>query len=213
MVSVAQEKMSKSLGNFLTVQEAAGRVGGEAVRLFTLGTHYRSPLDFTDERLEDAAKGLARIYETLARADDAVGQTVADADPGVEKQFIEAMDDDLNTARAIGIVFETVRAINRELDAARTVTRVAALRHAVADIAGVLGIAGQPPADYLSRKRDEHLETSALSPAQIEALIAERAEARAQRNFKRADEIRQELKAKGILLEDAPAGTTWRVER
>ncbi len=213
MVSVAHEKMSKSLGNFLTVQEASQRVGGEALRLFTLGTHYRSPLDFTEERLEESARALRRIYETLARADDAVGQTIADPDKEVERQFIEAMDDDLNTARAIGIVFETVRAMNRELDAARSVKAVAPLRRAVADIAGVLGVAAERPADYLARRRDAHLEEASLSAEEIEHLIAERAAARKARNFHRADEIRDQLKARGVALEDSPTGTTWTLER
>src|SRR5512143_1429157 len=111
MVNIGQEKMSKSLGNFMTVQEAAARVGGEAVRLFVIGTHYRSPLDFSPERLDESGRALGRLYETLARADAATGPAgdVA-ADAAVLDQFRTAMDDDLNTARAIGVVFETVRA-------------------------------------------------------------------------------------------------------
>src|SRR6185436_2876723 len=105
MVSVGHEKMSKSLGNFLTVQEGAARVGGEALRLFTLGTHYRSPLDFTDERLEEAGRGLTRIYETLARADELSGGVEVAPDAQVVQEFREAMDDDLNTARSIGIIY------------------------------------------------------------------------------------------------------------
>jgi cysteinyl-tRNA synthetase len=213
MVSVGAEKMSKSLGNFMTVREGATRVGGEALRFFVLRTHYRSPLDFTPERLDEAAQGLGRIYETLARADAAIGSRRADADAEVRRQFVEAMDDDLNVARAIGIAFETVRAINRELDAGGDLNQIAAWRSALAEISSVLGVGGARPADYLARERHEHLETAALSAAQIEHLIAERNDARKQRNFKRADEIRSELKAQGVVLEDSPTGTVWKVER
>jgi cysteinyl-tRNA synthetase len=215
MVSVGQEKMSKSLGNFLTVQEASQRVGGEGLRFYTLGTHYRSPLEFTPERLDDAARGLGRIYETLARADAASSApaSAVEADAEVMRQFREAMDDDLNTARVIGILFETVRAINRELDAKGDVAKVVAMRRAIADAGEVLGVCRLDPAEYLAREKRDHLADSELSAAQIEDLIADRAAARKSRDFKRADQIRDELKAKGVLLDDSPAGTTWRVER
>ena len=213
MVSVGQEKMSKSLGNFLTVQEGAARVGGEALRLFTLGTHYRSPLEHSDERLEEAGRGLVRIYETLARADEATGAWKAESDAEVVLQFRQAMDDDLNTARVIGIIYETVRAINRELDQRGSLEQVAAWRRALGEIGSVIGIMRVRPSEYLARRRDEHLEEAALTAAQIEALIAERQAARKSKDFKRADEIRQELKAKGVVLEDSAGVTSWRVER
>jgi cysteinyl-tRNA synthetase len=212
MVSIGQEKMSKSLGNFMTVHEGAARVGGEALRFFVLRTHYRSPLEFSPHRLDEAAQGLGRIYETLRRADEAITSPV-DADAEVRRQFVEAMDDDLNVARAIGITFETVRAINRELDAGRDLRQVAAWRAAIADIGDVLGVAGSPPAEYLARERREHLAVAEISVAEIEQLIAARNDARKQRNFQRADEIRAELKAKGVVLEDTASGTAWRVER
>jgi len=213
MVTIGQEKMSKSLGNFMTVQEAASRVGGEAVRLFVVSTHYRSPLDFFPERLDESGRALTRLYETLARADAAVGtNAVAPPDAATLDEFRAAMDDDLNTARALGAVFDAVRAINRLLDDGQTAA-VAPLRRAVTEIAGVLGIGGQEPQSVLERAKRVHLADVALEPAEIERRIAARNAARAARDFKQADVIRAELKEKGIVLEDTSTGTVWKVER
>jgi cysteinyl-tRNA synthetase len=211
MVTIDREKMSKSLGNFMTVQEAVRRVGGEAVRLFVLGTHYRSPLDFTPDRLEESSKALTRLYETLARADEKLDSSAVAPAPAVVSEFEAAMDDDLNTSRALGVIFEAVRTINRLLDEGSA--EAAAWRRAVADVGAVLGIGDRDPREILFRAKSDHLAEAEIDPAQIERLIEERNAARGAKDFKRADAIRNELKAKAIILEDGPSGTTWKVEK
>jgi cysteinyl-tRNA synthetase len=212
MVTVAHEKMSKSLGNFMTVQQAAERVSGEALRLFVLGTHYRSPLDFTAERLDEAQRALDRLYETLARADEALAGRTAPPAPTALEEFRAGMDDDFNTARGLAALFDGVRALNRHLDAGE-LDAAGALRSALTRMADVLGVGAQDPERVLERAKHAHLAESALAPAEIERLIGERAAARKAKDFQRADAIRHELETQGIVLQDGPQGTTWKVQR
>ncbi len=213
MVNLGTEKMSKSLGNFMTVHECAAEFGGEALRYLVLGTHYRGPLDFSKERLREQKRVLDRIYETLARADEALSTAAAPADAAVSEailaSFREGMDDDFNTSRALATLHEALRAMNRHLDAEEW-SAAAGCREGLRRIGEVLGIGQQDAATYLDQQKQHGLASGDLAAEQIEALIAERLEARRGRNFARADEIRDSLKEQGIILEDSPSGTTWK---
>ncbi|MGH7964089.1 MAG: cysteine--tRNA ligase [Candidatus Binatia bacterium] len=218
MVTVEQEKMSKSLGNFLTISDALVKTTPEVLRLILLSTHYRMPLDFSEQRIEEAEKGLTRIYETLARADaitrspaPPLTSASAHAPSSLLARFREAMDDDCNTARALGVIFETVREMNRALDAGE-ITSLEQPRQGLAVIGSVLGIMSEEPATFLEKQRQRGLTQTQLTPEAIEQLIAERAAARKARDFTRADALRASLEDLGIVLQDSPTGTTWKIE-
>ena len=217
MVTVEQEKMSKSLGNFLTIADALTKTTPEVLRFVLLSTHYRMPLDFSMQKVEEAEKGLTRIYETLARVDEALKSHPAHtdglraSDSELRTRFVEAMDDDCNTARVLGVVFEAIRDLNRSLDAGQT-TELAATRADLAVIASVLGIMNEVPVHFLDAQKQRGLAQSQLTPERIEELITERAAARKAKDFKRGDAIRNQLAEQGVILKDSPTGTTWTME-
>ncbi len=231
-VRINDEKMSKSLGNFLTIEEILKRIAPEAVRLFLVGTHYRSPLDFTEQGLTDAERASGRIHETIARLEEALGgEAAAVRSPSTagtaattdgmatdgavpesvrayRDEFVAAMDDDLNSPRALAALFDEVREINRLIDAGERDALAAHYRN-FTDLAGVLGVLRTPAQRYVDAEKGRHLSASGIDAAEIERLIAERAAARKARDFKRADEIRAELLARGIALKDGADGTSW----
>jgi cysteinyl-tRNA synthetase len=210
-VRIDREKMSKSLGNVFNIKDVLGQIEAEGLRLHLLQTHYRSPLDFSADGIADSTRALVRAYETLARAEE-----VGVSDPGYTYEspevasILEAMDDDFNTAKAIGICFESVRELNRLLDSGD----LDAARKAV----GMVRAAGATSGLFL-RKASEFLEyhrtrtagRSGVDPEEIDALIGERNEARKSKNFARADEIRDTLAEGGVVLEDGADGTTWKL--
>jgi cysteinyl-tRNA synthetase len=221
-VNVNHEKMSKSLGNFFTIRDVLARFDAEALRFFLLGTHYRSPIDFSDQQLEEATRTLDRLYRQLGEsaaptADGPPDGEAAAAVAGLDARFREAMDDDFNTAGAIGEIFKASRAVsgaiarNGGLQRATLADFVAAVRR----IGAVLGLFESDPAAWAERLRvlERARLGGAADPAWVEGKIAERAAARAARDFTAADRVRAELLERGVTLEDGPGGTTWRLKK
>ena len=206
-LNINNKKMSKSLGNFFTVRDISKRYDLQVLRFFMLSAQYRSPINFSAELMESAKTGLDRIRtavthlnELLANAQDAPLAPVEEEKLQAAKKFTEdfetAMDDDFNTADAITAVFELVRFANMNADEASTKAFVMELKSQIMKLTGVLGINAEIKEELL----DED----------IEKLIEERQEARKAKNYKRADEIRDELADKGIILEDTREGVRWK---
>ncbi|KAF0221386.1 MAG: cysteinyl-tRNA [Geobacteraceae bacterium] len=235
-VNINSEKMSKSLGNFFTIKEVLDKYDSEVLRFFLLSAHYRSPLDFSDQNLDEAEAGLARIYKALAGIEEVLAGETPDSvekitpvsmkeaerelhekSGSIRERFKEAMDDDFNTAQAFGNVFDLVRSINRVLvESTEKSGFIKALladsRDKIRGIGGVLGILTSEPVAYLERIRGRKVADLPISVDEIERLIAERTAARKSKDFKRSDEIRDALLARNIVVLDGPQGTTWKVK-
>ncbi|MBR5239280.1 MAG: cysteine--tRNA ligase [Clostridia bacterium] len=203
-INIDNRKMSKSLGNFFTVRDLAEKFPYDVLRFFMLSAHYRSPINFSDELLEQAKTGLGRIVTCMKNldfladkvADEAITEAEQETLNSFRDKFITAMDDDLNTAEAIGIIFELVREINTNTKENATKGYVEAAKAVLTELTGVLNIA-----------REE--ESSDVDVALIEEKIAERTAAKKEKNFARADEIRAELLSMGIVIEDTREGVKW----
>ncbi|MGF9909324.1 cysteine--tRNA ligase [Brevibacillus porteri] len=208
MLNIDNEKMSKSLGNFLLARELSEKFGGQLIRFFMLQGHYRNPINFSEELIEQAANGLDRIktaYTNLSHRLDTVraeepndqAQEQARIIGELRERFITEMDDDINTANAITVIFDVVKEANLYLRHQNVgETEVRAYMDLLVELTEVLGL--------------EIAEEQELLDSEIDALIEERTEARKARNFARSDEIRDLLAAKGIVLEDTPQGVRWR---
>ncbi len=217
-VNIDNEKMSKSLNNFLMIKDIVRSYHPETIRLFLLSSHYRSPIDFSDQNLKESEKALDKIYALRKRLEEEAGYAEADEEATRSKYgsaFCDAMDDDFNTAKGVGILFNLVKETNRILDeggqSLKTRGALASLTTDLKRIGGILGILQQPWQSFFEERTDSQLQTMAVSAEAIDALVAERATARKNKDWKRADEIRDQLEAAGILLEDKSDGTHWKV--
>ncbi len=227
-VNIAKEKMSKSLGNFLTIKEILKDHHPEVVRLFLLSRHYRSPIDYSTQGLEETRQNLVRFYQTLEGIDEALQKTAgkqkgkaspeeAAARKNVDaftKRWEEAMDDDFNTAAALAPLFELSRDLNRILQgpSAKETEILRQGKEAFALAGKVLGIFQQDPSVFLEKEQQRKAQKLTITEEEIARLIRERDEARSTKNWKRADEIRDLLASQGIILEDTPQGTAWRIQ-
>jgi cysteinyl-tRNA synthetase len=231
-VNINQEKMSKSLGNFFTIREILEKYDAEIVRLFLLSTHYRSPIDFSDMNLKDARAGLDRFYTmkegirsflagkkaSAAKPDDViefVDRPLYDKIVNLPKAFEEAMDDDFNTALAIGLIYDLVREVNKfiaelgEKNEQGAFLILSAAQESFDNVSRTLGIFLRDPAEWFGEARlGEH--KIALSVEQIEEYIHLRNEARAMKDWAEADRVRKVLDDAGVMLFDRPGGTVWK---
>ncbi|HIF9408747.1 TPA: cysteine--tRNA ligase [Photobacterium damselae] len=199
MVMVDREKMSKSLGNFFTIRDVLNHYDPETVRYFLMSGHYRSQLNYSEDNLKQARSALERLYTSLRGLDTSV-----EAAGGEEfvARFKEAMDDDFNTPEAYSVLFDMAREINRLK--ADDMAAASVLGARMRELADVLGLLGQEPEAFLqSGANDDDV-------AEIEALIQQRLDARAAKDWAAADQARDKLTEMGIILEDGPQGTTWR---
>jgi cysteinyl-tRNA synthetase len=223
-VNINSEKMSKSLGNFLMVKDVLKKYHPETVRLFLLSNHYRSPIDFTDKALDESATALDKIYALLKRIADTghwpqeLHNEEQRPQGDIWKRFGGALDDDFNTAGGIGVLFESVRRLNRLLDQCndRPDPQIAsALSADTADLlrlGSILGIMGQTPEAYFEQTRAHQANLQSADSEEIERLIAQRNAARKDKNWAEADRIRDQLGAMKVVLEDKPDKTVWRFE-
>ena len=219
-VNINQEKMSKSLGNFLMIKDVLKTYHPEVVRFFLLSNHYRSPIDFTEKAMDEARKGLDKMYALLLRVGNTIGlESNQDIEAGnCWQQFCEAMDDDFNSAQGIGIIFDTVRNVNRMLDQCETEPLFSdqikeKIQSDLADIrrtGNILGILLEKPDEYFDKKQTQVLEQKSIDPAMIAKMVEERNAARKAKDWKKADQIRNQLADMDVILEDRPEGTVWK---
>ncbi len=228
-VTIKDEKMSKSLGNFLTIREVLEQYPAEVLRLFIFSTHYRNPLDYSEAAMSDTVSGLNRLYNCLADIvslpleGDAEARQVASAKERqkvdtLTQRFLEAMDNDFNTAQALGIIFEAIKTLNRirQTLPPKAATADLQLLHqgamTIQELCAIMGLLTQNPVAYVKRAREKVLATLDIAAAEIQKLIDERTAARSAKNWAKADEIRNTLLAHNIELNDGPEGTTWTVK-
>lgn len=195
-------KMSKSLGNFFTIREVLDKYDEEVVRYFLISSHYRSPVNYSQDSLKEAGVRLERLYTALEGLD--LNGVEAAVDTEFEQRFFQVMDDDFNTAEGLAVLFELVRHLNTvRSESTALALPLAAL---LVKLGGMLGILQRNPQTFLQSGGN-------VDQAWIEAMIEKRQQAKQSRDFAAADRIRNELAARGVVVQDSREGTTWRVER
>ena len=231
-VTIRGEKMSKSLGNFVTIRDILEKYHPEALRLFLLSKHYRSPLDYGPEALNETTSALDRCYTALSEARHLSERPVKKQRPFTDEaresvdtldhlgdRFDQAMDDDFNTAQALGHLFDGVRALNRlgrEAEKRPSALYIEPLKSgadAIQGAARVIGLLNQDPDVYIRKRNLEALGLLGMTESDVLKVIEERARAREKKDWTDADRIRDELAARGITLQDGPDGTTWTIKR
>lgn len=224
-VQIDSEKMSKSLGNFKTIRDILHQRLPEVLRFFLLSKHYRSPIDFAPESMDEAERGLKRIYECLENAEHhlktgnfqkgAVPPEIAKEYSELDKAFFAAMDDDLNTAAALGHVFGMVRLVNRlieekpykKLEGAKVILESFVLSRD--NWAKILGIFLLPPTEFLASQKAQSAARLGIDIREVERLLANRQLARSEKDFAKADACRVDLAALGVEVRDTPGGQQW----
>nr|VFJ73055.1 MAG: cysteinyl-tRNA synthetase [Candidatus Kentron sp. FW] len=205
-VRVSDEKMSKSLGNFFTVREVLDQYAAEVVRYFIVASQYRSPLNYSQQQLEHARAGLGRLYTAIRDLPRAEANTETPTGEEYSTRFRAAMDDDFNTPEALAVLFDIAREINRARQE-NDIPRATELGGTLRGFGEILGLLQDDPATFL---QTASAKTSDADNQEIEQLIADRVDARARKDWARADQIRDELKTRGIILEDSGGKTIWR---
>ena len=201
-VRINEEKMSKSLGNFFTVREVLKQYRPEVVRFFVLSSHYRSPLNYSDEQLDDAGAALTRLYTALRGVEVGAEITMTN----YSERFKQAMDDDFNTPVAVAVLFDMARELNKEKNSESELA--SQLAGELKELSNVLGILQDDPESFLQAGESEQDGTP--TEQEIEQFIEQRSQAKQNKDWALADKIRDDLKQQGIVLEDVATGTSWR---
>ena len=228
-VTIKDEKMSKSLNNFLTIRDIREHYHREVLRFFVFSTQYRNPLDFSESAMQDAAAGLERLYNGILSIDNLVEgvegaeSIISEKDvkklEGLEKRFQQAMDNDFNTAQGQSVLFDGIKITNRVIKAlpdkpaAGDIDLLKNVGSTIKKLADIMGLLREDAAEFLRSQKEKLLSEIDIDEAAINAFIEERKVARQQKDWARSDEIRDELLAHNIELKDGPEGTSWTVKK
>ena len=203
MIKIESQKMSKSLGNFATIEDLVQIYNPELIRFFILSSQYRKSIDFSHDALKVASEGLDKIYQALKRGSETFGEAIANTN---SDEFFDALADDLNTAQAISVLFDLAKSLNIETGQKRGQKLLGRL----VSLGAILGLLQQNPEKWFNEPRIKEEGQETIDPTLIESLIAERVTARETKNWARADEIRDQFAQMGVILEDKDGKTTWK---